>query len=144
MSTLVTFFAAPDEASAALVAGFGPGGLHGCLSYGNFDAEEAVLEWECLLSGSRFEELVEAGEPCVIAGEDGDGGLVFALSGRLVEALAQAKAPQLVEASASWAGLRARDGEAVDPELAAEILTGLGALARAAGGQGHRLYCWVG
>ncbi|GHI85456.1 hypothetical protein [Streptomyces xanthophaeus] len=144
MSTLVTFFAAPDEASAALVAGFGPGGLHECLSYGNFDPEEAVLAWECLLSGSRFEELAEAGEPRVIAGEDGEGGLVLALSGGLVEALAQASAPRLVEASASWAGLRARDGEPVDPELAAEILTGLGTLARAAGGRGHRLYCWAG
>ncbi|WP_308375980.1 hypothetical protein [Streptomyces sp. ISL-99] len=60
MSIVVKFFAAPDDTSAALALPTGPVRAFESLSFGNFDPEEAVVEWECLLAGGRFEELVEA------------------------------------------------------------------------------------
>lgn len=137
------FFVAPDGASAALALGAGPGRAFEPLSFGNFDADEAVVEWECLISGGRFEELLEAGEPRIVAGEDDDGCVVFALSGRLVDALAEAEPARLHEVAAEWARQRAEDGAAIDADVAREMLGSLGVLARGTKEHGHGLYCWV-
>lgn len=51
----------------------GPGRAFESLSFGDFNPEEAVVKWECLLVGGSFEELVEAGEPRIVAGQDNDG-----------------------------------------------------------------------
>ncbi|WP_374772744.1 hypothetical protein OG756_05975 [Streptomyces sp. NBC_01310] len=147
MSTIVTFFAAPDDASAALVVETGPGRAFASLGFGNFDPEEAVVEWESLLSDGSVDDLVEAGEPRIVAGADDDGGaVVFALSDRLVDALAEAEPSRLQETAVRWAGLRAEDGEdgeAIDPDVARDMVTALGALARRTGELDHGLYCWV-
>ncbi|MFF9337630.1 hypothetical protein [Streptomyces albogriseolus] len=73
MSVIVEFFAASDDVSAALALRAGPRRAFESLSFGNFDPEEAVVEWECLLAGGSFEELVDAGEPRLVAGQDDDG-----------------------------------------------------------------------
>ncbi|MFI1979083.1 MULTISPECIES: hypothetical protein [Streptomyces] len=92
MGIIVKFFVAPDDTSASLALRTGPGRAFESLSFGNFDPEEAVLEWECLLAGGSFEELVEAGEPRIVAGFDG-GCVVFAISPRLSAALTCATHP---------------------------------------------------
>ncbi|WP_326592894.1 hypothetical protein [Streptomyces sp. NBC_01294] len=144
MSTIVTFFAAPDDASAALVVETGPGRAFASLGFGNFDLEEAVVEWESFLSDGSVDDLVEAGEPRIVAGADDDGGaVVFALSDRLVDALSEAEPSRLQETAVQWAGLRAEDGEVIDPDVAREMVTALGALARRTGELDHGLYCWV-
>ncbi|MFD8418097.1 hypothetical protein [Streptomyces sp. NPDC059466] len=143
MSSIVKFFVAPDDASAALVVETGPGHAFETLSFGNFDSEEAVVEWECLLSGGDFEQLVEAGEPRVVAGEDDDGCVVFALSARLTGALAEAERFRLREVAEAWARQRAEDGAAIDTELAGEMVESLGTLARGTEERGHGLYCWL-
>lgn len=137
------FFVAPNDASAAVVVGTGPGRAFECLSLGNFDAEEAVVEWECLFSGGSFEELLGAGEPRIIAGEDDDGCVVFALSDRLVDALAASEPSRLHEVAVAWARQRAEDGEDIASAVAGEMLEGLGNLARGRGEHDHGLYCWV-
>ncbi|MGW7435049.1 hypothetical protein [Streptomyces sp. NPDC054849] len=144
MSTLVKFFAAPDDRSAALVVETGPDRAFQSLGFGNFDAEEAVVEWQCLFSGGSLEDLAEAGEPRIIAGADDDGAVIaFALSDRLVCALAGAEPSRLQETAVQWAGLRAEYGETIDTDLAREMVTALGALARRTGVLEHGLYCWV-
>ncbi|MFF9500978.1 hypothetical protein [Streptomyces sp. NPDC014656] len=142
MSTIVKFFAAPDDASASLALRSGPGRAFESLSFGNFDPEEAVVEWECLLAGG-FEELVEAGEPRIVAGQDGDGGVVFALSPRLSTALADSTPTGLSDAAASWVRLRAEDGEVIGAEIADAIVGGLAALVSGARRQNQGVYCWV-
>lgn len=137
------FFMAPDDASAATTVGAGPGPAFTSLSFGNFDAEEAVVEWECLFSGGRFEDLLEAGEPRIVGGEDDDGCVVFALSARLVDALAEAEPSRLDEVGAQWARQRAEDGEPIDPDVAREMVGSLGALARGTEEHGRGLYCWI-
>ncbi|MER6346251.1 hypothetical protein ACWC10_32115 [Streptomyces sp. NPDC001595] len=144
MSIIVEFFAAPDDASAAAVLRTGPRGAFESLSFGNFDAEEAVVEWECLLvGGSSADELLDAGEPRLVAGQDDDGCVVLALSPRLSAALAEAEPSALKGAAAAWSAQRAEDGEVIDVEIAEAILSDLSALAGSARHRDHGVYCWV-
>ncbi|GAA2656881.1 MULTISPECIES: hypothetical protein [Streptomyces] len=143
MSIIVKFFVAPDDTSASLTLRTGPGRAFESLSFGNFDPEEAVIEWECLLVGSSFEELAEAGEPRIVAGQDNDGCVVFAISARLSAALAEAGHARLRGVAASWAQLRAEDGEVIDTEVADAIVGDLAALVSSARRQNQGVYCWV-
>ncbi|MFI7290796.1 hypothetical protein ACIBRY_29745 [Streptomyces anulatus] len=143
MSIIVKFFVAPDDTSAALTLQTGPDPAFESLSLGNFDPEEAVVEWECLLAGRSFEDLVEAGEPRVVAGEDDDGCVVFAISPGLSAALADAERPGLREAAASWVQLRAEESEIIDVEIADTIVSDLAALVSSARDLGQAVYCWV-
>lgn len=143
MSIIVKFFVAPDDASAASVLQTGPGRAFGALSFGNFDAEDAVVEWECLLAGGCFEELVEAGEPRVVADQDNGGCVVFAISPRLSAALADAERSKMADVAVSWAARRAEDGEVIDTEIAEVILGDLATLVSGARRDGLGVYCWV-
>ncbi|WP_324616784.1 hypothetical protein [Streptomyces sp. XY332] len=140
---MVEFFVAPDDASAGLALRTGPGRAFESLSFGNFDPEEAVVEWECLLVGGNFEELVEAGEPRIVAGQDNDGCVVFAMSPGLSAALADAGHSRLRDVAAEWAQLRAEDGEAIDTEIADAIVSDLADLVSSARRQNQGVYCWV-
>ncbi|MCW8216579.1 hypothetical protein [Streptomyces griseolus] len=112
--------------------------------YGNFDAEEALIEWEGIFTGRSFDELVTADEPEAVAGSDGwESPVVFAVSQVLQDALAAANQSRLVNVSRLWVQERAADGEALDQEIATKILSDLARLARGIGGRDHRLYCWM-
>uniref|UniRef100_A0A8D4BE95 DUF1877 family protein n=1 Tax=Streptomyces pratensis (strain ATCC 33331 / IAF-45CD) TaxID=591167 RepID=A0A8D4BE95_STRFA len=137
------FFVAPDDTSAGLALQTGPERAFGSLSFGNFDPEEAVVEWEWLLAGGSFEELVEAGEPRIIAGLDDEGCVVFAISPRLSSALAEATHSRLSDVAASWTQLRAEDGEVIDTEITDVIVGDLAALVTSARRQNQSVYCWV-
>jgi hypothetical protein len=103
-----------------------------------------VVEWECLLAGGSYEGLVEAGEPRLVAGQDDEGALVFAISPRLSAALAEAERSDLKDAAFAWSLQRAEDGvEVVDAEIAEVILSDLAALVSSARRQGQGVYCWV-
>ncbi|MET4648325.1 hypothetical protein ABID95_008099 [Streptomyces atratus] len=143
MSIIVKFFVAPDDTSAALTLQDGPGRAFDSLSFGNFDPEEAVIEWESLLAGGSFEELVEAGEPRIVAGQDNDGCVVFAISTRLSAALADAGQSRLRDVAAAWAQLRAEDGEPIDTEITDAIVSDLAGLVGSARRQNQSVYCWV-
>lgn len=143
MSIIVKFFVAPDDTSAALTLRTGPGRAFESLSFGNFDPEDAVVEWECLLVGGSFEELVEAGEPRIVAGQDNSGCVVFVISPRLSTALADAEHSRLRDVAASWAQLRAEDGEVIDTEIADAIVGDLTALVSKARRRNQSVYCWV-
>jgi len=143
VSIIVRFFVAPDDTSASLALQTGPGRAFESLSFGNFDPEEAVVEWECLLADGSFEDLVEAGEPRIIAGLDDEGCVVFAISPRLSSALAEATHSRLSDVAASWTQLRAEDGEVIDTEIADVIVGDLAALVTSARRQNQSVYCWV-
>ncbi|MFB7026649.1 MULTISPECIES: hypothetical protein [unclassified Streptomyces] len=143
MSTIVKFFVAPDDTSAGLALRTGPGRAFESLSFGNFDPEEAVVEWERLLVGGSFEELVEAGEPRIVAGQDDDGCVVFALSPRLSAALVDAGHSGLRDVAASWARLCAEDGEDIDTQIAGVIIGDLADLVSSARRRNQSVYCWV-
>ena len=140
VSSIISFFVAPDDAAATTVLDGGPDRTFESVTYGNFDADLALLEWESLLTGHSFADLLEASAALDLSGED-DGALIVAASVELQEALASASPADLARVAQLWAAERAVEGEVVDPELAQEILTELARLARTAD---HRLYCRVG
>jgi len=82
-------------------------------------------------------------EPRIVAGQDDDGCVVFALSSRLSAALAGAERSKLADVAASWVARRAEDGEVIDVEVADVILGELAALVSGARRQGQSVYCWV-
>lgn len=137
------FFVAPDDTSASLALQTGPGRAFESLLFGNFDPVVAVVEWECLLVGGSFEELVEAGEPRIVAYQDNGGCVVFAISPRLSTALADATHSRLSDVASSWTQLRAEDGEVIDTEIADAIVGDLAALVSSARCQNPSVYCWV-
>ncbi|WP_395293643.1 hypothetical protein ACF9IK_08540 [Kitasatospora hibisci] len=51
MSIVIKFFAAADAEAAAAVAQGGPDAVFGSLTFGNFDVEEALIEWEGIFTG---------------------------------------------------------------------------------------------
>ncbi|MFF3601716.1 hypothetical protein [Kitasatospora indigofera] len=144
MSIIVNFFVAPDHEAAAAVVGHGPEGVFETLVFGNFDASEAMIEWESIFTGRSFEELVDADEPVVIADlDDGDGPTVFVASEALRHALAAADGVSLAEVGKLWVNGLAAEGEEFDLDIATEILGDLARLARGIDGRGDSLYCWT-
>jgi hypothetical protein len=140
MSSIIRFFVAPDDEAAATVVDGGPEGTFESVTYGNFDADLALLEWDSLLTGRAFDDLLLASAAGVITDED-DGALIVAASAELQQALASATEADLARIAGRWSDERAAEGDPVDPDLAREILTELGRLAQT---PEHRLYCWVG
>uniref|UniRef100_A0AAU2VGF9 Uncharacterized protein n=1 Tax=Streptomyces sp. NBC_00003 TaxID=2903608 RepID=A0AAU2VGF9_9ACTN len=75
MSIVIKFFVAPDAEAAAAVAEGGPDGVFESLTFGNFDVEEALIEWEGIFTGRSFEEVLDDGVPETVV--DPDDGEVF-------------------------------------------------------------------
>jgi hypothetical protein len=108
VSIIIKFFVAPDHDAAAAVVEGGPDGVFESLAYGNFDAEEALIEWESIFIGRNFEDLVTDEEPGVVADPgDGEGPVLLAASRSLRDALATADEHRLVEVSRLWVAERA-------------------------------------
>ncbi|NRQ30854.1 hypothetical protein HII36_03240 [Nonomuraea sp. NN258] len=139
MSSIVTFFAARDERAADALT-HDPDASSRALSFGNFDAEEALLDWQARLTGVSFESLVERDLPEVVAENDA-GAAVFLLSDALVEALAAATDPEVRALASWWAEEKSADGIAIEPDAAALILRSLADLARAEREPGTHVYC---
>jgi hypothetical protein len=139
MSSIIRFFVAPDDEAAEAQVDGGPDAEHESVTFGNFDADLALLEWDSLLTGRSFDDALAASASAVIADED-DGAQVVAASLELQAALSRASAAELERVARQWAADRAAEGEPIDPELATEILGAVGRLART---EEQRLYCWI-
>ncbi|MEU9978777.1 hypothetical protein [Streptomyces sp. NPDC051014] len=144
MSTIIKFFVAPDHAAAAAVVDAGPDDFFESLTFGNFDAEEALIEWEGIFTGRTFEDLLAADVPDIVADPgDGEGPVVLAASRALQDALTAADEQRLVEVGRLWVAERSADGEVLDEGIAVWILSGLADLVRAIGPKPDSLYCWT-
>jgi hypothetical protein len=97
----------------------------------------------CEIAGVSFEQLVEADEPRLVAGQDDDGCVVFAIPPRLSAALAEAERSESKDAAVAWSVQRAEDGEVIDPQIAEVILSDVAALVSRGRRQGQNVYCWV-
>ncbi|MGA3563513.1 hypothetical protein [Melissospora conviva] len=137
MSSIVKFFVATKEEALRSLAS-GPDSSS-ALSFGNFDAEEALLDWESRLTGSSFESLVSGDLPEVVA-EVEDGATVLLLSGPLVESLAGISDLEVDELVRWWAELTV----GIELPAASAILKDLVCMIREARNLGKSVYCWVG
>jgi hypothetical protein len=102
MSEYIEFFAAPDDPTAAAVHATGPGAYFTTVSGAFFDADDAVVTWENLLTGGARNNMVASEEPRMVAPWVNDGSAVFALSDQLVACLVRAEPPRLREIAEAW------------------------------------------
>jgi hypothetical protein len=142
VSIIIEFFIAPDDAAAAGVLDAGAEGVFESVPFGNFVAGTAVIEWESILTGRSFADLVALGMPRIVA-DSGDESLrlVFAFSSALRTELAAADDARLDDVASEWVRRDASDGGAFDLEMARLILGDVAGLARLAVQEGHEVYC---
>ncbi|MEU8264551.1 hypothetical protein AB0C02_28535 [Micromonospora sp. NPDC048999] len=144
MSEYVEFFAARSDRRAKAVHARGPGKRLGRTVSGSFfDADDAVVCWEKVLTGRIGANEATLAEPRMVAPWVNDGSAVFALSDELVACLVRAELPRLREVAEAWRAELLRDGEDLGVDAALGILTGVAELAREAAHSGHGVYCWV-
>ncbi|MCM0678788.1 hypothetical protein NCC78_29540 [Micromonospora phytophila] len=141
MSSIIKFFVAPDNSAAASVveSGLGPG--FEAVTYGNFDVWLTLEEWESLLMDRNLDELIAGGGPDVVSGDDT--ALVLLVPSDLTKALADACGETLGRTAERWIELRSEEGEAIDDDLAHELLGEVAALAANAARTKSSLYCWI-
>lgn len=146
----IAFFLAPDDATAAGTRRAGPGRALPSLSCHDFYPDDAVAEWEMYFDAPSeglppLEELNKRDWPRYVAPVVNDGSGVFAVSGKLTSALANAAPSALRELAARWTErLRCEDGDDITDDDPLTVLEGVARLAVAADGSGGGLglYCW--
>ena len=143
MSEYIEFFVAPNDASAARARTRGPRSSVTTVSGSYFDADDAVIAWENLLTGRVDPTAATLDEPRMVADYVNDGSGVFVLSEELVRSLARAEPGRLQQIAQQWLIDEAGSGYEVEPDAAFNILIGLADLARDSIVAGRRLYCWV-
>ncbi|MFF7881750.1 hypothetical protein ACH40F_16550 [Streptomyces sp. NPDC020794] len=141
MSSIVKFFVASREGATDALSS-GPDSSLRAAVFGNFDAEEALLDWESSLTGIPFESLVESDLPEVVAEVD-DGPMVFRLSDELVSSLTSASSSGIHELALWWVGEKSANGIEIELPIALGILQSLVDLTRSADESGMGVYCWT-
>lgn len=135
------FFIETDDATAAAAKGGVNHRPSEVVFVETYDPEEAVTEWEALLTGLGPSSLMHAGEPRHVAQMTNDGCYVFVLSERLQRLLASVNADARGQMARQWSRARKADGEDIEEVEATRHLADLAALARAATRRNNRLYC---
>ncbi|MEU4688868.1 hypothetical protein [Actinoplanes sp. NPDC023714] len=141
MSSIITFFVAADDDSAAALSEGGPGDDLPSATYGNFDVWTTLAEWESLATDRSLMEIEEAGGADMVSGADEP--VVLAFPASLTRALSVADRPALQRLGEQWIELRAEEDEEIEEELAADLLTEIADLARTAVAAESSLYVWV-
>jgi hypothetical protein len=139
MSSVVEFFIAPEgEALRALE--IGPQLSWRTFRCGNFDALQAIVNWESWFTGESFASLLEGGIPSIVA-EDEDGVLVWQLSDALIADLASAR-PENIQLLAIWWSEEKTIGRLkIEEEVALRIINAVSGLARQAEEARANVYC---
>jgi hypothetical protein len=133
MSSIIDFYIAPDDATAA----GGPTGGESA-EFGNFDAYTALFEWEALLTGGDPIELIENDDSPAIGKPDD---LIFRARDELLIALAAASPERLAQVARQW--VDDDEVELDDEELVLELIGEVAGLARTARTTDRHLYVQV-
>ncbi len=143
MSEYIEFFAAPNDKKAKAVQVQGPKRSFKTVSGSWFDADDAIVLWENLLTGRLRKHEAMIDDPRMVADMVNDGSAVFALSDELVACLVQADLARLWEVAEAWRAEVLRNGGDIDGDTALGILVGVAGLAREAVQSDGGVYCWV-
>jgi hypothetical protein len=127
MSSIITFFVAADDDSAAALAKGGPGEDLPSATYGNFDVWTTLAEWESLATDRSLMEIEEAGGADMVSQDDEPVVLVFPAA--LTRSLAVAGRETLNRIGEQWIELRAEEGEDLDEEMVTDLLAEISGLA---------------
>lgn len=142
VSSIVKFFVA-TRVDAIDALNSGPVGIPRVVTFGNFDVEEALLDWEAHLTGRSFQALVNDDLPETVA-ESEDGPIVLSLSATLLDALSDLSTSRLEELAEWWVVEKEDDGVGIDPSVSLDILRALVNLVRQERESQEGLYCWTG
>lgn len=143
MSEFIEFFAAPNDEQAKAVHARGPKPSFRAVTGSFFDADDAIVTWENVLTGRLRKNEATLDEPRMVAKYVNDGSAVFALSDALVTCLVKAGSPRLREVAEAWRAEVLRNGDDVEADTAVGILLDVAGLARVALQSGSGVYCWV-
>jgi hypothetical protein len=142
MGSLYDYFSAPgdDVALTAFAAGPEAVGLP-TVSTKGIDAYVQMGTLEALLTDVPYEEVVARERfSGLLSSPEDEGRWLMTLDDELRDALAGATPRRLGEIAVPWSRHEEFGGSA-DPAALASFLGSLAGVARAAYGQGHRLYC---
>ncbi|WP_083913368.1 hypothetical protein [Nocardia concava] len=145
--SIVAFFIAPNDHAAAATRPRGPGDSYPSVHCRDFDADDAVVEWDMYFEdpGAELpplEQLYARQWPTWVAEVVNDGTGVFALPDQLTRALATASPEDLDRLAIRWVErLRQVDGHSRTGDDPLEILRRVARLA-ATSGAGDHIYCW--
>ncbi|MFC9693891.1 hypothetical protein ACFTSF_35385 [Kribbella sp. NPDC056951] len=144
MGVLFEYFAAKSDAEAAAVIDLvgGPGSLEmDSLSVSGIEPVVQLGTLEALLTNHPYDEVANDPRNGHAVAVRGNGErLVLTITDSLATALARASAEDLQRVAVPWSETEEFWGTA-DPDVLADVLVDLAALARRA--DGNRLYCWV-
>lgn len=141
MSSIIRFFvASPSDAIGSL--NHGPGASLRVVEFGNFDVEEALLDWEAYLTNSTFDDLVDQDLPELVAGDD-EGPTVLVVSDPLLTELGSISSFRQSELAKWWVDKKSRDGFVIELLVALQIIEDLIRLIREDRLPGERVYCWT-
>jgi hypothetical protein len=147
MGVMFDYFAAPSDEVAAAVIGTGPTVAVAdpdlVLESSGIEPSVQMATLEELLTGRPYDSIVDdPRSAALLASADDDACLVLTLTDELQAALAGADPQRLLEVAGPWSRTEEFWGRG-EPELLADFLGELAALARRAAARGHRLYCWT-
>ena len=141
VSNIVKFFLA-TRANALNALNSGPDPSLPVASFGNFDAEDALLEWESHLAGRPFEDLVQEDIPQVVA-EIEEGPTVLVLSEALMGALVHAPATRIDDLAQWWVAEKEDGHIEISRSVALTILQAIVNLACQKRRSDESVYCWT-
>jgi hypothetical protein len=138
---MVRFFRAPARTAVAdwNDAGVLADHLFEC---GNFDAEEAILEWESMASGMTVEELLANNIP-EISWEGESGSFIMEIPIATSSWLLRASEGDIGELASFWSRNTERYGQKISQENAISIIREVGRLVAEARRDGEAVYCWT-
>lgn len=143
MSEYIEFFVAPNDKKARAVHVKGPKRSYKTVPGSWFEADDAIVLWENLLTGRLRKHEATIDDPRTVADMVNDGSAVFALSDELVACLVRADLPRLWDVAETWRAEVLRDEGDIDVDTALGILVGVAGLARETVQWGGGVYCWV-
>ena len=150
MGILTDYFAAPDDARAAVAAPTGPSAPDFLTSQPGFATVEltginpfVVLgSLASLLTGRPYREVTaDARHGSLVASVGDEGPWVVSVTDTLVAALAGSTPAALEHVAVRWSATEELAGS--DPAALARALHRLAALCVRADDAGHRVYCWT-
>jgi hypothetical protein len=143
VSEFIEFFVAAGDRAAARARYRGPRGTRTTVAGSFFDADDAIVGWESMLTGRTVDELWASSGPRLVAPWHNDASAVFALSDELAARLLQVDAARLRELAVAWSAQVTADGDELSDDTAMTLLMGVRGLAHQAARTGSRVYCRV-
>jgi hypothetical protein len=141
MSSITDFFVARQDEALHRVLDRGPAGVFPAVQGGRADPVK-ILQLQCLLDGSTFEERLEDLDALLLCGGD-EGPWIASVPEIITRTLARASPEQLVDVASRWASTEEWMADGGTAENLMPWLRQIAVLATQAEDSGRKLYVWT-